>query len=122
MTRENAFLRALFPEKHWENGTGKPMRYKFMEGNYEKLIKAGVAYLMTVLTGKEIETGIDRKRAEIGNKIYGMLKETGIGKVMMSANLDFRHAIMWINSTWKFFELGMDKEKEGLKPKVYISW
>jgi hypothetical protein len=29
---------------------------------------------------------------------------------------------MWINSLFCFYELGMQKQKDGLHPKVYISY
>jgi len=122
MVRENTFLRALFPEKYWNNKTGKPMRYEFTEDKYRTLIKAGVVYLISVLTRKEVETNAARKQAEAGEKIFKMLKNVGIGEAVKSTDLDFRHAIMWLNSVWSFFELGMEKENSGLKPGIYISW
>jgi hypothetical protein len=45
-----------------------------------------------------------------------------IREVEKSENLDFRNAIKWITSVWSFFELGMEKERDGLEPKIYISW
>jgi hypothetical protein len=122
MVRENTFLRAIFPEKYWNNKTGKPMRYGFTEDKYIILIKAGVAYLMSVLTGQEVETSAARKQAEVGERIFKMLKDKGIGEAVKSENLGFRHAIMWINSVWSFFELGMEKENSDLEPGIYISW
>ena len=122
MVKENTFLRALFHEKYWNNKTGKPMRCEFTQDKYRTLIKAGVVYLMSVLTGKEVESNGARKQAEAGQKIFNMLKNIGIGEVVKSADLDFRHAIMWLNSVWSFFELGIEKENSGLKPGIYISW
>jgi hypothetical protein len=122
MVRENTFLRALFPEKYWDNKAGKPMRYAFTEDKYKILTKAGVVYLMSILAGQEAESSAARKQAEVGDRILKMLKGAGIGEAVKSANLDFRHAIMWINSVWSFFELGMEKESAGLEPGIYISW
>jgi len=122
MVRENTFLRALFPQKYWNNKTGKPMRYGFTEDKYKILIKAGVVYVISVLTGQEVEASAARKQAAVGERIFEILKDRGIGEVMKSENLDFRHAMMWINSVWSFFELGMEKENSGLEPGIYISW
>lgn len=122
MTRENAFLRALFPDEYWNNETGKPIRYNFTEEKYKVLIKAGIAYLFTILAGKEVETIRSKERSEVGQKIFSLLQDTGIGEVVISASLDFRSTIIWINSVWNFFELGMEKESKSLEPKIYISW
>lgn len=122
MVRENTFLRALFPEKYWDNKTGKPIRYEFTKEKYKILVKAGIAYIVSVLARKEVETSVTRKQAEIGNKIVSAIKSLGIGEVAKSDSFDFRYAIMWINSVWSFYELGMEKERENLEPKVYISW
>jgi hypothetical protein len=39
----------------------------------------------------------------------------------MLENFIVRNAIIWINSVWSFFELGLQKEREGLKPKIYMT-
>ena len=69
MVRENSFLRALFPEKYWNNNMGKAIRCKFTEDKYRILIKAGVVYLSCISIGRKAggnfchkETGINGKQ------------------------------------------------------------
>jgi len=121
MVTENTFLRGLFPTEYWE---GKKKRYKFTEENYKKLIRAGLFYMFSSLLGKEIkipETEFDKER---GKNFIKMLSETfgDVDKMVFSENLDFRYAIMWINSVFSFYELGLRKEKEKLNPKIRISY
>ena len=59
---------------------------------------------------------------EMGNQITEMLKGMGFGDVKKSDNYNFRCAVMWLNSVFSFYELGLQKEKKGLGPKIHISW
>ncbi|MFH1934300.1 MAG: hypothetical protein ABIN18_22350 [Pseudomonadota bacterium] len=120
MTTENAFLRGLFASDYWE--AGKPLRYHFTEEGYKKLHMAGLAYLASSITGKEIEHPEMKAYHEFGNQITEIFKGMGFDEVQKSDTCNFRHAVMWLNSVFSFYELGLQKEKQGLEPKVYISW
>jgi len=120
MTTENAFLRALFPDEYWE--AKGPLRYEFTEEGYKKLHMAGLVYLINSITGKEIKHSKMEAYHELGNRITKMLGGLGFDEVQKANSCNFRYAVMWLNSVFNFYELGMAKEKEGLEPKVYISW
>lgn len=120
MTTENAFLRGLFPDEYWE--AKEPVRYNFTKDGYKKLHIAGLVYLINSITGKEIRHPEMEAYHELGDKITKMLGGFGFDKVQKANTCEFRHAVMWLNSVFSFYELGMAKEKEGLEPKVYISW
>ena len=39
-----------------------------------------------------------------------------------SDDKEFHYCLKWINSVFDFFDLGIQKQEEGLNPKIYISW
>jgi len=43
-------------------------------------------------------------------------------KIQMTRKLGIRYAVMWVNSLFDFFDLGYEKQENGLNPRVYISW
>jgi hypothetical protein len=124
MVNENTVLKILMPD-HWEcteeeadNG-GK--RYNFEE-NYALLGKVAKQYLIATLMGKQIEHPDHAKMHEVGNTLMKMLKGMGIGEVQGNRPADLSGAVMWLNSVFQFFFLGMEKQKEGLNPRIFISW
>jgi len=120
MTTENVFLRGLFPNEYWE--VGKPLRYEFTEEGYKRLQMTGVAYLISSMTGKEVANPEMKAYHEFGNQLMEKLKGMGFEEVQKSGNCNFRYAVMWLNSVFSFYELAMQKEREGLEPRVLISW
>jgi len=117
MVRENAFLKAIFEEDYWK---GKELRYEFKKENYFEIQKLGFLYLLTLLNNKEKSDNEDN----LLNPLLTLLeqfKDKGF-KVKVSNNLNFRMAILWLNSLFDFYELGLKKEEEGKEPKIYISW
>jgi hypothetical protein len=51
-----------------------------------------------------------------------MLGGIGLDEIQKAEACNFRYAVMWLNSVFNFYELGMEKERESLEPMVYISW
>lgn len=128
MVLENRVLRLIFPDKYWNNPSGRPLIYDFnAEENQIKFKKGVWVYLMSILTGRseEIIKRIVPNDAEImGKGIEKMLNETfEFDKIIKTDGcLDIFGAITWVKSVLDFYVLGMEKQKDGLKPKVYISW
>ena len=125
MTRENAVLKLLFREEYWK-GNGSEDEYDFAE-MYKWLDVVAVHYLKCVqkkrplalsLKGKKIkEMPMPRK----GPFIEKLEKATST-KASISQINDMSTAITWLNSLFGFFELGMEKQKQGLKPYPFIVW
>ena len=125
MTKENSVLRFVFPEEIWESAEEDGERFEFTEEGYKNLQILGFTYIMSVFTGKEIEHPETEKQKgyfkELKGTFESLSKEFG-GEVQESSIDNFRFAVMWLNSLFSFYELGLDKEKEELNPKVCISW
>ena len=121
MATENAVLRMVFPNEYWEED--KPKRFHFTEDVYKKLHAIGLLYLRQNLIGTPIKNSEHEKHTEVFKELFKQLAENLEADEIVEGNIDcFRSAIMWINSLFSFYELGMEKEKEGKEPKVYISW
>jgi hypothetical protein len=124
MVNENTLLRILMPD-HWEyteeeaKRGGKP--YNF-EGNVALLEKLARQYLIATLLGKQIEHPDHAEVHELGNTLMKMLKGMGLENVQGNSPTDLSGAVTWLNSVFRFFFLGMRKEKEGMNPRIYISW
>ena len=119
MFTENSLLRGLFPDRYWK---GKGIRYKFSQRGYMALQKAGLFYLISALTGKPIENPKSREYKEFGEGVFKMLEKLDYDKVEKSDSLGFRYSIMWLNSVFSFYELGLKKEEEKKNPEIDISW
>jgi len=99
MSDENALLRMLFTYKYWY-----PEKEDLVEGfvpydfkaNYQKVLELGMAYLLS-------RTVLRRKSLQIEEME------------------DFRSAVMWLNSLFSFFKLGMSKQEEGKVVGIFIS-
>jgi hypothetical protein len=119
MTTENHILRAVFPEKYWE---GKELEYDFSEKKYELLQKIGWRYLVCSVMG--VELGEEDKSGKLVFETLkaGLNKDINFDEVVMPKSGEFRYAVMWLNSLFDFYQLGMKKQKEGKKPSVRISW
>jgi hypothetical protein len=115
MINENKILRILFPDKFWR---GKSMKYDFKK-NYGRLRQAGIAYLLANLFG--IEMPLWTEAIELGKLLTDKLQKAGF-EVATSELTDYRYAVMWLDSLFDFFELGIKKQEENLNPKVIISW
>ena len=120
MRLENRFLRFVFPEEMWD---GEERRFEFTEGKYERLQKGAYIYLVCVMTGKdEIEKMLPMNATEkMGQVLMKVFGKTG-GKIVVPRNDSLRSAVMWLESLYKFFELGMKLEEDGKRPRVRISW
>lgn len=74
------------------------------------------------MVGKEIEHPDHAQTHEVGKSLIKMLKGAGFENVQGNSPTDLSGAVMWLNSVFQFFYLGMEKQKEGLNPRIYISW
>ena len=124
MERENALLRMLFNiNKYWDNHDKIPYEFK---GNYETLKELGFKYLVSVYAGfdfKTIEAEHLEKQMNQNKLIMTELKKMNISGKVMTGNIeDFRFAVMWLESLFQFFELGIELQDKGLEPYPYISW
>ena len=124
MQRENALLRMLFNvNKYWDNHEKTPYDFK---GNYEILKELGFKYIVSVYLGFDFETTetehLEKQRNQ-SKLILAALKKMEIqGKVMTFKLEDFRFAVMWLESLFQFFELGIKLQDKELDPYPYISW
>lgn len=123
MVSENSFLKILFPSEYWDAGS-KGLRFEFTEEKFKELEKAGFAYLMSAFTGKEIKCSQTEMQEKTNDAILNALQKAGIpeDKIRHSGSLNFRTAVIWLDSVFSFFELGMELEKKGLNSKVLIQW
>jgi hypothetical protein len=126
MVRENGVLRMLFPEKYWSRRSKEEYDFK---GNFEQLNAIGLRYLVSVVKGVPFEIGEDQQEgmkkqqetaAAILQSIKSMVPEGG--KISVGEITDFRDAVAWLESMFCFFEIGIEKQEQGLKPYPYISW
>lgn len=127
MALENRILRFIFPD----NWKGKEKQYDFLnKNNLIKLHKSIWFYLIANMTGKDkiIEQNlIPNEQEQLGQKVIDMVKNMGFDKVVVSGENDnpfenVRFAVMWANSLYSFYELGMEKQSKKKKPTIYISW
>ena len=123
MMSESSFLRALFSKEYWVAGS-KGLRFEFTEEKYNKLMKAGILYLMSAYTGKELKCSESEREKETHDTIFNAIKKAGYSEDQIghSGSLNFRPAIIWLESIFAFFELGMELEKKGLNPRVVVEW
>ena len=105
MVRENQVLHELFPEEYWKSE--KPLEYD------------------SVLFGIPLKemTDMQIKQMQLGEIVMELFKGLGVTVKAHEEGEDaILWAVKWLNSVFDFFRLGMEKQKEGKKPKVYISW
>jgi len=125
MRKENSILRAIFPNRYWETKEENGLEYDF-KGNWAKVQKAGAIYLLSILFDKELPyTKEQEKQLRIMNGIISALKEMYSEDKIETTNEkenNLPFAIMWLNSLFEFFMLGIEKQEKGLKPRVIISW
>lgn len=127
MQKENAVLRLLFPEKYWLKHITDEYDFK---SHFETLSVIGFRYLVGVITGKTLDIPENQKESmntqqKMGDIVSAIAKgycDALSGSCHVSSIVDFRHAVMWLNSLFDFFELGIEKQEKGLKPYPYISW
>ena len=123
MVEENETLRRIFPKEYWESD--KPLEYDF-EANYDKMLAELVAYLTRKLRPMSKEERLkkmaDQNPAAIAvlDMFTELSKATGVQVVMPTT--DLADAIVWAASVVEFFDLGVRLQREGRKPRVYISW
>jgi hypothetical protein len=124
MVNENSVLRILMPD-HWEyteeeaNNGGKP--YEFGK-NLGLLARLARQYLLAKMAGKEVEHPEHAKVHRLGKALLEKLEAAGFETVRRGDPVDVSSAVMWLNSLFQFFFLGMEKEKEGLNLGIFISW
>jgi hypothetical protein len=131
MITENAVLREIFPEKYWTAGSTDEFDFK---GAYALLGKLGFEYLASVVEGTEMQLagqaakGIGEQQETamaIHSAIMGVAESFGASgqlQVYMGKPESFSGAVNWLNSLFQFLELGIEKQKKGLKPYPGISW
>jgi hypothetical protein len=113
MSEENNVLRALFPNEYWE--APEAMEYDF-DMNVEVLKKFAQEYAIgnTAKPSTILET-----------KTKEALQEAleGLGTVQFGGeNLSADDKTKWLRSLVAFFKKGWQLQKDGKKPKIYISW
>ncbi|MEI8120472.1 MAG: hypothetical protein WCI20_00355 [bacterium] len=126
MVLEEHILRVLFPEKYWAEGSTD--EYDF-EGNFERLNEIGCRYLVSVARNEPFESESQQQEVLQNQKttaeaILQVIRNTVPegGWIKTSEIDEFRWAVSWLDSVYSFFELGIRKQKEGLKPYPCISW
>ena len=124
MQRENAFFRMLFNvDQYWDRHDTAAYDFK---SNYETLNKLGFRYLASVYMGYDFETTETEhleKQMNQKNKIMNALKKISSPENIITKSIDdFRFAVMWLESLFQFFELGIELQEKGLEPYPYISW
>jgi len=118
MIKENQILRELFPDC-WDGGE---IPYDFL-GNEDQLSRLAKKYISSELFKiemKEITEG-QQRQIEMGTMLTTLFKSLGCD-VVKGTNGEFLWSVRWLNSLIEFFALGMEKQKEGKNPKIYISW
>ena len=73
-------------------------------------------------SGREIEHPDHTKIHEVEKSLMKMLKGAGFENVRGNEPADLSGGVMWLNSVYQFFYLGLEKQREGLNPRIYISW
>ncbi|MEI6166661.1 MAG: hypothetical protein WCS52_05660 [bacterium] len=126
MVLEEHILRLLFPEKYW---TGESREEYDFEGNYEQLNELGFRYLASVAKNEPFEKeGQQHETLQQQRETAGAITQVirnaipGGGWIQTSEIDEFRWAVSWLDSVYSFFELGIRKQRKGLKPYPYISW
>ncbi|MDE1767247.1 MAG: hypothetical protein KGI27_13395 [Thaumarchaeota archaeon] len=122
MVAENELLRAVFPIELWEGSEDiKPFDFK---GHYERTLNIGIRYLLGLpITLEEKAFENLQKQVAMGSAVKKMVDKMGFENTMLNDDSsDIRSRVMFINSVWSFFELGMEKQEAGLEPVVEISW
>lgn len=132
MQTENSALGEVFPTKtYWlgEDEKLKPDKEGFIAYDFKVgwavLQVVAKKYLATVLFGIPYKKNdIQIEKETWFKRVSEMLTAKGkFDKVEISTlEEDLPSAIMWLNSLYGFFYLGLEKQKKGLNPKVMISW
>jgi len=122
MVKENTVLRMVFPNC-WE----EQKEFDFQnEKNITILELSARAYLLSVIFQKDINELVlnkdVKKMNEMGNTIKELMENLGCTYVTGSHSESLSSAVMWLNSLYNFYRLGLSKQKEGKKPIVHISW
>ena len=125
MFNENTVLRTVFPD-NWQGE--KP--YDFLdENNLTKLELSARTYLLVVMFGEEILHEKMQPAVEMGKVIESVFKDASSKsdnksdiRFVMPKTEDLYSAICWLKSLYEFYYLGCEKQKDGKKPQVYISW
>ena len=117
MANENAVLMSVFSSEYWDSQEDDGVVFDFSKEKYVKLQNLGLKYLLANVVGIEIPL-----KNELGEKVESLFKGLfGADSVVASKSGGFPSAVMWLDSLFRFFELGMKKQEEGKNPKVYIS-
>lgn len=132
METENAVLGEVFPLKIYWLGEDKEMkpdkegyiRYDFKVG-WAVLQVVAKKYLATCLFGIPYKKNdVQVKHQEWFKRTMEVLaqKEKFDKQIVGNIDDDLPSAVLWLNSLYNFFYLGMEKQKAGLNPKIMISW
>ena len=105
MRSENAFLRMLFSvDKYWDKQEKIPYDFK---SNFEILKELGFRYLICAYTGSDFQTTEQEhleKQMSQNKLVMQILQKSNIySEIKMDAVEDFRFAVMWLESVFKFF-------------------
>lgn len=135
MTKENYVLRKVFPPEYWATEEKSAladkegnMRFKFTPEGFAEMQKHCFAYILAVIGKVDVDVDSDdvlKAQKEMGEKVmaaFGNISKDDMEITEPHSIWDFPSGIVWINSLLQFYELGMEKEKEGKEPRIYISW
>lgn len=123
METENAVLREVFPSEIWEKA-GKYIAYDFNQG-FAVLQMVAKKYLVTCLFGVPFEkTSAQVKNEQWVKELESFLHVKGKFDKVEASTIDneLPSAVMWLNSLYQFFWLGIARQEKKLNPKVMISW
>jgi hypothetical protein len=125
MRYENSVLRVLFPDGYWTGGSSAEYDFKV---NFVRLNTVGLKYLMGVVKGEPLVLGdvsqevLDRHEVATAAMVKAITRAVPEGELIAGGFPGFREAVIWLDSLFSFFELGIEKQEKGLKPYPYISW
>ena len=123
MVNENTVLRILMPDhrKYTEEDADNGGRVYNFKKNHALLERLARQHLVAALMGKKVEHPDHAEVHETGNTLMKMFKVMGF-EVQGNGSADLSGSVMWLNSVYQLFYLGVRKHEEGLNPRVFISW
>lgn len=122
MVKENAVLRAVFPEKIWDPQQEKGEPYNFIEN-----VSFLNAIIKQYLAGEniDVQNRMDSQQKQ-GKAILAMLETAGFESdqiiVSNSDDEDSEFKRTWVKSLIDFFKLGVKLQQQNKSPSIYISW
>ena len=116
MEAEQSVLCLLFPVRIWESDSA--VEYDFVEN-----LKALRSVVSAYLRGDRLDVQ-DRckEKVALGKKVGETLRRVLGDEFVCSPGMSADDRQIWAKSLADFFELGDRLQREGKRPRVYISW